>query len=348
MSAPAPELIFIAGPQEGQRAVLMGQEAYLGRAPDADVHLQEEFASRRHIQFQATPEGWVMENLSAGGTHVNGKRYKFGKKILLETGDVLGVGKQTEILFVSAGDDPDEALAAYREAHPAAPALEPEAPAPQAPPPDEQAAPEGPKTPTEPPQEIVPPELAAKRAKRKKYLIFGGVYVVAMVALFSMLPILCNRDKPNTISGLNRLTPDEIDKVLRSKSKRLPDSTAAANELAAARAMYPNRHLRKGDLYRCVVHFKEHLAYRNSLVFADYRDGQKYQIAANELVKLVQGKYHNAWAYAKSRNWKPAADGFDELLRIVPADERTDPQVYEELVTNFRAHLAYVRRHIRR
>ena len=348
MSAPAPELIFVAGPQEGQRAVLMGQEAHLGRAPDVDVHIDEEFASRKHIQFQATPDGWVMENLSAGGTRVNGKRYKSGKKILLETGDVVGVGKQTEILFVSAGDDPDEALAAYRAAHPAAPTVEPSAPQPQAPQPDEQPASEGPETPIETPLEIESPELAAKKAKRKKYLIMGGVYAVVMIAFFSMLAVLSNKDKPNTISGLKRLTSDEIDKVLRSRSKRLPDSTAAANELAAAKALYPNRHLRKGDLYRCVVHFKEHLAYRNSLVFADYRDGQKYQIAANELVDLVQSKYHNAWAYAKSRNWKPAAARFEELLRIVPADERSDPEVYEKLVTNFRAHLAAVRRHIRR
>ena len=62
-----------------------------------------------------TADGWIMENLSANGTAVNGRRYKADKQILLATGDVIGVGMETEILFVAGGDDPAEAIARYRQ-----------------------------------------------------------------------------------------------------------------------------------------------------------------------------------------------------------------------------------------
>ena len=38
--------------------------------------------------------------------------------MLLATGDVLAMGQRTEALFVNAGDDAEQALAAYRQDHP--------------------------------------------------------------------------------------------------------------------------------------------------------------------------------------------------------------------------------------
>ena len=86
-------------------------------APQPDS-TREEAASREHIRFLFTHDGWVMENLSANGTLINNKRYKRDKKILLDTGDVLGVGLETKILYVAPGDDPEEALGAWRAANP--------------------------------------------------------------------------------------------------------------------------------------------------------------------------------------------------------------------------------------
>jgi pSer/pThr/pTyr-binding forkhead associated (FHA) protein len=120
MVSAMPELIFVSGPQQGERAVIMTGTAVLGRSPSADVKLLEEAASREHVRFQLTRDGWVMENLSANGTLINGRRYKKDKKILLDTGDVMGIGLETRILYVSPGDDPEEALEDWRQANPPA------------------------------------------------------------------------------------------------------------------------------------------------------------------------------------------------------------------------------------
>ena len=112
MAEPCPELIFLSGPQRGERAAILQSPAVAGRSPQAEIILREQGASREQTRFELTREGWIMENLSANGTRVNGKRYKAGKKILLDTGDILGVGRDTEILYVAAGDDPDTALTA--------------------------------------------------------------------------------------------------------------------------------------------------------------------------------------------------------------------------------------------
>jgi len=127
MNGARPELIFLSGPQEGERAVLMTNVALLGRSAAADVRLKEDAVSREQVRFQLTSDGWLMENLSANGTVVNGKRYR-KKKLLLDTGDVLLVGLETRVLYVSPGDDPEAALAAYREAHPASAAPTPRTP----------------------------------------------------------------------------------------------------------------------------------------------------------------------------------------------------------------------------
>ena len=54
---PRPELIFLSGPQAGQRAVLMTDRAVMGRQATCEVHLQETFASREHARFALTPDG---------------------------------------------------------------------------------------------------------------------------------------------------------------------------------------------------------------------------------------------------------------------------------------------------
>ena len=74
MANARPELIFVAGPQAGERAVLMTNDVLVGRSPSADVHLEEHAASREQLRFQLTGEGWLMENLSAQGTRINGRR----------------------------------------------------------------------------------------------------------------------------------------------------------------------------------------------------------------------------------------------------------------------------------
>ena len=75
MGGPRPELVFLSGPQAGERAVLMADIVEAGRSPSCDVHLTEQHASRRQMQFQLTPDGWAVENLSVNRIRINGKRY---------------------------------------------------------------------------------------------------------------------------------------------------------------------------------------------------------------------------------------------------------------------------------
>jgi hypothetical protein len=117
MPLPRPDLIFVAGPQAGERAVLMSDKAIVGRSPTADINITEEFVSRQHLEFTNSPDGWIVGTLSSSGMRINGRKFKPGKKVILATGDVVAIGLQTEILFVSPPDDPEAAIAQYRKAH---------------------------------------------------------------------------------------------------------------------------------------------------------------------------------------------------------------------------------------
>ena len=55
------ELIYVKGPQAGQRASLMSAVVTVGRGQQADVQLTEEHVSRKHFQLTLTQDGWVFE-----------------------------------------------------------------------------------------------------------------------------------------------------------------------------------------------------------------------------------------------------------------------------------------------
>ncbi|MBI5724280.1 MAG: FHA domain-containing protein [Planctomycetes bacterium] len=132
MAEARPELIYVAGAQKGERSVMMANTVVAGRQAGVDILINDEFASRRHFQLETTYEGWMLTNLSANGTTINGKRYKGDKKIILGTGDVIGIGSKTEMLFVEPGHDPEKALQDYRKSHPeAAPKAQPPKPPPE-------------------------------------------------------------------------------------------------------------------------------------------------------------------------------------------------------------------------
>ena len=46
--------------------------------------------SRRHAEIEATPEGYVLNDLSVNGTYVNGERV--GRQHLLARADVIRIG----------------------------------------------------------------------------------------------------------------------------------------------------------------------------------------------------------------------------------------------------------------
>lgn len=351
-----PELVFVSGPQEGRHAVLMDNIVLAGRSASCDVQITEQYVSREHLRFELTADGWQIEALSPRGMRINDRKYKRRKKMLLDTGDVLGIGAATEMLFVSPGDDPAEVLAAYRAEHVLPPAEEPEQPAsesPEAPvPPAGPAAGPGPEEqlaePQPQPQPEAPEDESARRrkAKMKKYAVFFGVYAVVFVA--GVILIACFwRDDVTPVEKLVVLSDEEIAEALDTPYERPMLLSRAAEELTQAKNLFEYRSFPKGNLYRCVKSFKLHLAYRKSLVFTETRDTQDFRTARNELVAKVQREYRNAYKDAQAGNWRRAEDRYHELLDIVPETDSRDP-VHKKLVKNINDHLNFVQEHIKR
>ncbi len=116
MSEQHATIIFVAGPQKGERALLTQSPVLCGRDMAAGLHIQEQVVSRQQMLLELLPDGWSVRNLSKKRKiKVNGKKYKAGKVVLLDSGDVIDIGEKTGILFASPDDDPEEVLDAYLE-----------------------------------------------------------------------------------------------------------------------------------------------------------------------------------------------------------------------------------------
>jgi hypothetical protein len=70
---------------------LPGVPALAGRSADMDIHLEDTFVSSKHVLFEATPSGLLVEDLlSTNGTQVNGA--DISQPTLLAPGDRVEVG----------------------------------------------------------------------------------------------------------------------------------------------------------------------------------------------------------------------------------------------------------------
>ena len=70
---------------------LPGVPALAGRSADMDIHLDDTFVSSKHVLFEATPSGLLVEDLlSTNGTQVNGA--DISQPTLLSPGDRVEVG----------------------------------------------------------------------------------------------------------------------------------------------------------------------------------------------------------------------------------------------------------------
>ena len=375
MVSAMPELIFVSGPQQGERAVIMTGTAVLGRSPSADVKLLEEAASREHVRFQLTRDGWVMENLSANGTLINGRRYKKDKKILLDTGDVMGIGLETRILYVSPGDDPEEALEDWRQANPPAqprpaetkaragkPRTEPVPPAAAAAPPAGAPAGEQPKAPVSagkarpaeapaagpgPGQEEDGLGGPAQKSSKKLKLILLVVVLLGMVGFGTALMLREGEPEggPGT-GGLTRLTAEEISAALDAPIQRPPSPTKAAEALDIAVRSYSIKDLwsRQGELYNCVRQFKLYRAYNNSPIFHKVQYERMALAASRELDAMVRDKYETAWKYEKAMSYRLSELCFEQLMRELPAGEvERDSPIDRVILKNVKRHINYLK-----
>lgn len=84
-------LTVIGDDLEADYFILTGEEALIGRSPDASVLLDDVTVSRQHAKITKESNGWVINDLrSLNGTYLNRERVEKGK---LSDGDELQVGK---------------------------------------------------------------------------------------------------------------------------------------------------------------------------------------------------------------------------------------------------------------
>jgi len=375
MPQPRPELIVVAGIAQGQRAVLMDNVAFLGRSGECDMQINEPTISRKQVKFKLAPGGWVLENISSASIRINGKKYKTGQMVFVETGDVLSLGANTRVLFVSPDADPEEALAQYRQANPVdqppaellPPAGGDQAQALQ----DADAAPTKPIPPPPPTAPLVAepetakadarelhepeePELpltaedlldAERKAKLKKYGIMFGSYVVVLIVGVVAISMMLDGGEDKEPVGLPPyLSKAEIEKSLKKRIESLGNFPARAQEhLDQARRLYVERR-RKGNGYLCVQHYKLYLAYGGLAGTGTFgvEDEIRYDEAMAELIEDVLTTYDGAYKRRESGWWAEAKIAFQEVQLLVPATRSPHPDLDNEVFSNARKNIQYI------
>ena len=352
MAEPRPELLVVAGDQLGGRAILMTDEAFVGRSPDCELQILDTTVSRQHLRFVLAPGGWLVENVSTNPIRVNRKAFKTGRQIFLETGDVVRVGLHTDLLFVSPGDDPDEALQAYADTHPLVTAIEagPEADVTPLVAPDDAGD-----TPTdEVPLTVEKPEMdepvdeeeLAQKKKLRRYTIIGGIWLgVMLVVIIGGVMIKGGKDdRPeNPLAVPARLSAKDIQDVLgEALPRRTLNPVVAQRELQDARNYFRDRDVSAGYLYRAIKHFKrfEALSGRGSLGVDDERT---FREATRILADRITAVYNSGYIYSRDQDWRKAKASFEHALALIPIkDPEPEPEESNPIWDNIRQHLTYV------
>jgi len=351
MSAEHPELIFLTGPQAGQRVRLTQPVAILGRGSGSDILLSEDYVSRQQMRYELLRAGPAIENLSPRGTWINGKRYKTGQKVLLATGDVIGVGHETQILFVAAGDDPERALQTWRarsrrggrdafgrKIQPAPKATPPP------PGPPEPAAEEMEEEPARPerrpkrPSEMTADERAelAKKERRRKLLIGLGAWWGLLLLGMVLGSLYLGTNPEAEPAEQTMLNAAQIERFLKQPVERTPNPLQKERKLRQALKLYRQYGTNPLHLQEMVQAFKEALAYAGRSFFEDPEHDRIFRNCQAELIRIVQERYRHACLLEKNQDWAAAEAEFRSLLAIVRDDKNP-------IFHNVTAHLARVK-----
>lgn len=94
--APAPRLartlVIEKGPLAGREIDLQGQALLMGRAQDADLVLEDDYASGRHARLFPQGTRWFLEDLgSTNGTYVDGNQIT--RALTVGPGNSIRIGK---------------------------------------------------------------------------------------------------------------------------------------------------------------------------------------------------------------------------------------------------------------
>ncbi len=335
MASEHAQLLIVGGPDDGRVIKLDYLPATLGRDPNCAIRLREPQVSREHMAFITGADGVLCEVLSKRRVEIDGKYYRRGKRVLLDTGDVLKLGYETEALFVAAGDDAEEAMGSFLVARSARAAAEPSAEAePSSPPPlPEDTPPPGPGfAESEPafgepakasvvehrPLSVAEMEAQQRQKRTRKITIAVGIYLAVMVVGFIVLSLF-KSDRPSDTSG-NRpkiLSRRDIEAILRAQPKLSADREMGNRELEAARIEFLWLDARENAAYLCVKHYKRGKEYsRLSALTID--DSQRYAEAMGMLLGKVLPLYGEACRDSQQQLWNDAYGKFKQLRLLVP------------------------------
>jgi pSer/pThr/pTyr-binding forkhead associated (FHA) protein len=89
---------------DGREYAITGDSLVFGRDASADVVVTGGEVSRRHAEIQSTAEGYILNDLSVNGTHVNGERV--GRQHLLARADVIRIGNDEFRFYADAASPP--------------------------------------------------------------------------------------------------------------------------------------------------------------------------------------------------------------------------------------------------
>lgn len=91
-------LVCTHGNDKGFEAELIKATYMLGRAPDCDVMVLDERASRYHCKLSVLRKGFMLEDMgSTNGVKVRNKRIK-GKKVKMKLGEAFAIGKTVFVI----------------------------------------------------------------------------------------------------------------------------------------------------------------------------------------------------------------------------------------------------------
>jgi len=347
MPSEHPQLFIIGGSDDGRVIVLDYLPATLGRDANCAIRMRDPYISREHMVFHTGDEGVLCEVLSKRRVEIDGKKYKRGKRVVLDTGDVLELGHQTEAFFVAAGDDGAEALAARRAARPvplvAEPAPEPPppepAPEPEAPEPDDFGVPfadAAPASTAAEPMTVGDIEAVQRQKRMRKIVIALGIYIALIVGAGVVLYLFKAPPKTNSDARPTVLGKREIEAILRAEPELSADREMAKTELDAARQEYEWRGTRPGAYYQCVDHYKRAKVYGRRTALG-IEDSQKFTEVMTALFQKVLPLYGEACRDSQQRLWNDADAKFKRLRALVPD---ADNKLYKNILR----HQSYIDR----
>jgi hypothetical protein len=95
-------LVVKRGPKAGTRFALAKVVTTAGRHPDSDIFLDDITVSRRHVEVERRPDGYLVRDVgSLNGTYVNRERVD---EVPLHNGDEVQIGKFKLVFFLGPAE----------------------------------------------------------------------------------------------------------------------------------------------------------------------------------------------------------------------------------------------------